>query len=140
MKTGCLILPDRSGFFRSKDEAKAGYQLITPAGVLLRSGRADNEPYASDSFWMEALQLEFKQRKYKALSDDSIPGGWWVTMELPGEIKKRYYAVLFQVRGKRIEALEAYFPDEKSYSDHADTVRDMFVERRMRRWSPACWF
>jgi len=134
---GCLIVPDTAGFFRSKDEDKSGYQLTSPEGVLLRTGRVKNEPRAALDFWKEALQIELKKRRF-AFQEESFAGGYLTRMVLPGFGARKHAWLFVDVQGKRIEWISVFFPDEELSRRYEESARRMIQERRKRIWPLSC--
>ncbi|MBE7440373.1 MAG: DUF4349 domain-containing protein [Spirochaetales bacterium] len=138
-RTGCLVVPDTEGFFRSKNEEESGYQLTSPEGVLLRTGRVKNEPRAGLSFWQEALQIELKKRRYP-FQEESFAGGWLSRLVLPGFGARKHVLLFVEVQGARIEWISVFFPDEELSKRYEESARRMIKERRKRLWPPACIF
>lgn len=128
-----IVFDSPKGFFNLKEgfyNRRSRFLFVTPDQLTgIRIGFVENYPPADLEFWNEAMQIDIRNRMYRVVSENTVPGRMNIafkefTIKLSGG---SIYVIAFAVRADTIIVIEAVFPDEKNYKEKS-AVLEAFIK------------
>lgn len=127
-----------AGFFEDRDkfaDGEAGYLLLSPDGVKVRSGRLENYPKGPAAFWVTVLKGEWERRGYKLLHERGLPGGGRAFyLNVDDGLRSSFYVVALFASGDWIDLVEIDFPDEEIFKKRRPGIDEFLDSIRVLTW------